>query len=1096
MPRRPRPALPPLRLLAGVLAAGLAGLASADAATDLSAGAATHLSAETATNLSAETATNRDESALLQTPPGKVLLADLGHSPSFVWGREAVRQDRTAGTDGVLAVSDMTTLHVASAAELSAALDRATGGETIVLADGDYGRLALRDRAFAETVTLTAATPLGARFEELDLDGVANLTIEGAFFDHTFAGEKIFAARFEIESSTGITIRDSLFDGDDRVQPGSSADGYGTGRGLAIRDSQHVTVEGSEIRGFWKGVGIGNSEHVTLRGNELHDMRTDGLNSTRSAHVTIEDNHFHSMRVSEASGDHPDFIQIYSTDEGRIPHDFIIRGNRIEIGTGDTAHAIFFHHGPSAIEAFGEDVWFRDIEISDNVIVNRQPHGIFLNRTDGAVITNNTLLAPVEREGHAPRINIARDSTNVVLERNVAELINGLDMDGEPGWQVADNVIVQHDFPDLPNHYTAHFINPMTDATGALENLMVLPDSPIAAAGAGAPMLVYDDSPAALVALARALQPEQDNLVTFDAHFSAGPGGPVAGRGAEFLWEFGDGSTARGAVVTHHYATPGQYRATLTVTMPDGRSDTSEIALAILGADVLRLDAAAGGFVTEAFGADGPAQIGDATIAGGAAIFDRHTKLVWDDLGATRFSGATDMTLTARLQTEAGGHLANIHKSFEIRIDNKGELVATIAGTRLTTTGANLTDGAWHDIAVQYDSAAGVFALQVDGATLAQTTVTEPLPATTENFKIGQPWSRGDGFAGRIERFEIDVDTGRFLTEAGEWDETALPQAPGDAALAEGAGRDLGAVVSYGPDQDDGGAAVSSDGQSLTLEGNAWKVLPGSFTVTEHTRLAFTFDSAEDAEMQAIGLTRDGAYLAEATFQIAAEDRWSLDRIGGGDYAHGSGPERFEIDLGALLAAKGLLGTYDGIVFINDDDSPDDGQLSRATFSALQFGTPAPGDLDRLDLAAVAGFTAQDKGSAAVLAGGTALRLTGNAWKAVDGSFEITEDTVLRFTFDSDEDAEMQAIGLARGGVYDADSVFQIAAEDHWDLARVSDTAYVHGSGPRDYAFAIGTALAAAGGLGHYDQIVFLNDDDTPQDGALSSAVWSDISFA
>jgi PKD repeat protein len=51
---------------------------------------------------------------------------------------------------------------------------------------------------------------------------------------------------------------------------------------------------------------------------------------------------------------------------------------------------------------------------------------------------------------------------------------------------------------------------------------------------------------------------------------AAGSGGPIT----QYLWSFGDGSTAIGSSVTHVYATAGRYEARLTVTGAMGQSDS------------------------------------------------------------------------------------------------------------------------------------------------------------------------------------------------------------------------------------------------------------------------------------------------------------------------------------------------------------------------------------------------------------------------------------------------------------------------------------------------------------------------------------------
>ncbi len=65
--------------------------------------------------------------------------------------------------------------------------------------------------------------------------------------------------------------------------------------------------------------------------------------------------------------------------------------------------------------------------------------------------------------------------------------------------------------------------------------------------------------------------------VEFDASSSQipGDGNDTNETQAEFLWEFGDGSTGEGVVVSHAYANPGFFTVVLNVSAPQGSSNTT-----------------------------------------------------------------------------------------------------------------------------------------------------------------------------------------------------------------------------------------------------------------------------------------------------------------------------------------------------------------------------------------------------------------------------------------------------------------------------------------------------------------------------------------
>lgn len=65
--------------------------------------------------------------------------------------------------------------------------------------------------------------------------------------------------------------------------------------------------------------------------------------------------------------------------------------------------------------------------------------------------------------------------------------------------------------------------------------------------------------------------------VTFDGTGSYDTNGSIV----SYQWDFGDGTTATGAVVTHSYALTGPYTATLTVTDNDGGRDTIAVPVTV-----------------------------------------------------------------------------------------------------------------------------------------------------------------------------------------------------------------------------------------------------------------------------------------------------------------------------------------------------------------------------------------------------------------------------------------------------------------------------------------------------------------------------------
>ena len=129
-----------------------------------------------------------------------------------------------------------TTITVTSASELNQALSQATGGETILLAAGDYGVLNLKNALYTSNVTIKSADPSAmASFSEVYVNQTSNVTFDTIEFDYTYvSGQRESASKFRIDNSTNINIVNSVFDGDFASGTGTSADGTGFGKGLVV----------------------------------------------------------------------------------------------------------------------------------------------------------------------------------------------------------------------------------------------------------------------------------------------------------------------------------------------------------------------------------------------------------------------------------------------------------------------------------------------------------------------------------------------------------------------------------------------------------------------------------------------------------------------------------------------------------------------------------------------------------------------------------------------------------------------------------------------------------------------------------------------
>ena len=679
---------------------------------------------------------------------------------------------------------------VSSLLQLYDALASATGGETILLNGGDYGNMFLGtktkfDITFPSNVTIASADPGNpAVFSGLDIRGAANLTFDGIKFDYEFtSGDQIWLRPFSVSGASNITIRNSTFDGDVAEGVSKVSDGYGFAIGLSFRGSTGVSLENNEFFDFHRGIVIGESADVTVRGNDVHSIRMDGMNFSQITGAVIEDNYIHDFRGSPDSGDHRDMIQFWTAGTDAPSTDITIRNNHLDIGDGTSTQSIFMRNDLVDRGIAGAEMFYRDIVIENNVIVNGHAHGITVGETNGLTIRNNSVLhADGQTAGtgalvEIPRINISKNSTDVTIAQNATAGING--HEGQSDWTVRDNAFVQDRDPNAPGYYGDVFISTSMESVEGVHDFRALPGGLLNSLPAGASFTI---GPMEAPGLSTHFQTTNaDNNVAlrhFDASFCLQDQKSLP-EGTKFHWDFGDGATATGMQVSHAFSGGGVYDVGLTVELPNGQSQTRYLSVGVSGPNVMSYNAQDG---LTAYKNGEPTIVnmeGSVTSEGihlggkgSAAHIDRaHVAGI---LRQDEFS--LSMTLTSG-STQSSGEVMRLHSSFIVSVTSTGELNLRAFGAggediRLTTKGANLTDKTAHDINISLDD--GLLAISVDGSTLASAPMTVPLAdAGNHNLTFGNPWN-AKNFDGLLSTFEVTANESHFPIIAPASDEAAL----------------------------------------------------------------------------------------------------------------------------------------------------------------------------------------------------------------------------------------------------------------------------------------------------------------------------------
>ncbi|MEM1221981.1 MAG: hypothetical protein AAGH40_04400 [Verrucomicrobiota bacterium] len=139
-----------------------------------------------------------------------------------------------------------------------------------------------------------------------------------------------------------------------------------------------------------------------------------------------------------------------------------------------------------------------------------------------------------------------------------------------------------------------------------------------------------------------------------------------------------------------------------------------------------------------------------------------------------------------------------------------------------------------------------------------------------------------------------------------------------------------------------GSETVSSDGTSVTLVGNQWRVYPISsgYTVTSDTELVVTVDSSDVAEVIGISLDVDNTaannqclfFFGGSQLNSFSAYRWLITP----EYTVGTGTYTYTIPVGTYFT-----GTVNYLGLIADDDSVP--MSANVTFSNIRLHEPSSG---------------------------------------------------------------------------------------------------------------------------------------------------------
>lgn len=319
---------------------------------------------------------------------------------------------------------------VTSTQDLEDAFARAADGDRIDLAPGTYDAAVLSGRHFTAGLTIASADPdRPAVFNDsLRLISVSGVTVQDIDLD---AAALASGYRVEVLNSARVTLQDMLVEGHlpteaegvDADAPGTrrhnAITDYGYDRGILMRDSTDVTLDGIELRDLRVAVALNDAYDTTIRGLDIHAVR-EGINMFDVRGVLIENSTFHNFKPwknpAAPRDDHPDMIQFWGTNSTFGVHDLTIRNNDFWQDPGDLHTQTIY--GSSS----GRPITHSNFTITGNTIVNGHMNAIAVYDVQGVYIADNILLPKADlpdvmRQVESPGIVVIK-SPDAVVEGN------------------------------------------------------------------------------------------------------------------------------------------------------------------------------------------------------------------------------------------------------------------------------------------------------------------------------------------------------------------------------------------------------------------------------------------------------------------------------------------------------------------------------------------------------------------------------------------------------------------------------------------------------------------------------------------------------
>lgn len=323
------------------------------------------------------------------------------------------------------------TFNVSSAAQLTNALKAASGGDTILLAPGDYGPFDFNDYDYDSFVTVRSADPGDpAVFDRIDILRSSFLSIDSVHVDSPSPGDVGSKVVHIDEGSHHIRFQNSEVNG--KVSASTNYQDHQGHYGVYISgNSRFIRIANNDIHDVRDGLTALGGDNVEVVGNRYSRLGHDTMKFAGVDNILVENN-IGPRLVFPTPDAHVDFIQFQGSTDG-----VTIRGNVYLAGNVANSQGIFL-----------ADASYRNVLIEKNIIYTGMQNGVVVEAGSNVTVRDNTILNTPDEIHKSTFIKTPAGS---VVVGNIISSTRG-SFDGK-------NLYVQHRDPGGAFHYDDFFAN-------------------------------------------------------------------------------------------------------------------------------------------------------------------------------------------------------------------------------------------------------------------------------------------------------------------------------------------------------------------------------------------------------------------------------------------------------------------------------------------------------------------------------------------------------------------------------------------------------------------------------------------------------------